>query len=85
MARSASRRRVMPDPSTNATPVACRARIDASVTASTGGVSMITHSNGPLRICSIRLSMRFDPSSSEGLCGGAPAGITHRLSGADRR
>ncbi len=46
IARSASRPRVISEPTTNATPDAHCVTIDASVTASTGGVSMTTQSNG---------------------------------------
>ena len=79
MARSAARRRVMVAPSTKITPVACLASSDASVTASTGGVSTTTQSNGPSRSCRASPFIAADDSSSEGFGGGVPAGRIHRL------
>src|SRR5213078_1707457 len=68
-------RLVISDPITNTTPVAMWPAIDESVTAMTGGVSMITQST-----CSPSVLMnslkRFEPSSSAGLGGIMPDGIT---------
>jgi hypothetical protein len=84
IARSARRRRVISEPTTNATPETHCVRIDASVTANTGGVSMITHSNGPACTWAISVSIRPEPRSSDGFGGVEPAGITQR-SGSTRR
>ena len=84
MARSASRRRVISDPTTNATPDTHCVRIDASVTARTGGVSTMTQSNGPCCTCPSSASMRPDASSSDGLGGVDPAGMIHRSGSASR-
>ena len=84
IARSAARRRVIAAPTTNTTPVAYRARIDASVTASTGGVSSTTQSNGPVRNSATSACMAGEDSSSDGFSGGVPAGRIHRLGAGSR-
>ena len=70
-------RLVISAPTTNTTPVALCATSAASVTAITGGESMITQSK-----CSFsdarKSRKRCEPSSSAGFGGIRPAGITHR-------
>jgi hypothetical protein len=76
MARSACARRVISAPTTNTRPDTYGAMITASVTASTGGVSMITQSNGPAFRLAIRFCIRAEESSSDGFGGVRPAVIT---------
>ena len=79
IARSACTRRVISEPMTKTTPETARATITASVTASTGGVSMITQSNGPDRRLASSALMRSDESSSDGFGGMRPAAMTNRF------
>ena len=58
------------------------ARITASVTASTGGVSMTTQSNGPCARFASRWFIRSEASSSDGFGGVRPAVITNRFGSA---
>ena len=55
------------------------AMITASVTASTGGVSIRTQSNGPFCTFEISVFIRSEASSSDGFGGVRPAVITHRF------
>ena len=76
-ARSASRRRVISAPITNVTPETSGARITASVTASTGGVSITIQSNGP---CDRFVEQRLHALRREQL-----GWIRRRLAGGDRQ
>jgi len=78
-ARSASRRRVISAPMTNTTPLTSGARMTASVTASTGGVSSTIQSNGPCDRLLSSVFMRSEPSSSDGFGGVRPAVIASRF------
>ena len=57
---------------TNAIPPTSGESTTASVTARTGGVSMITQSNRPLFVSSSSVRIWSEPSSSDGFGGGSP-------------
>ena len=61
------------------TPDTAGARMTASVTASTGGVSMTIQSNGPCDRLVSSVFIRSDASSSDGFGGVLPAVIASRF------